>query len=209
MRLWTIQGIEIYEQMQREGIAYCTKPIMGDEPVFVHAYHWMTNQMRKRIGEPPIQNIGYPLWAWYQYNSAKSNKPPKSVNDVPEGVSAYMEIEIPDKDVLLSEFSNWHAVLNECPLSNWKKIDKKTDKLDKEAGRRLTFHEYPIAIQKEIEDSWEAIFDLERRDKDVGRKHKSNRSIQATFWVLKPENIVSVEFLEKRNDVIRQIAYPK
>lgn len=139
----------------------------------------------------------------------KSNKPPKSVNDAPEGVSAYMEIEIPDKDVLLSEFSNWHAVLNECPLSNWKKIDKKTDKLDKEAGRRLTFHEYPIAIQKEIEDSWEAIFDLERRDKDVGRKHKSNRSIQATFWVLKPENIVSVEFLEKRNDVIRQIAYPK
>lgn len=209
MRLWTIQGIEIYEQMQREGIAYCTKPIMGDEPVFVHAYHWMANQMRKRIGEPPIQNIEYPLWAWYQYNSAKSNKPPKSVNDVPEGVSAYMEIEIPDKDVLLSEFSNWHAVLNECPLSNWKKIDKKTDKLDKEAGRRLTFHEYPIAIQKEIEDSWEAIFDLERRDKDVGRKHKSNRSIQATFWVLKPENIVSVEFLEKRNDVIRQIAYPK
>ena len=209
MRLWTIQGIEIYEQMQREGIAYCTKPIMGDEPVFVHAYHWMANQMRKRIGEPPIQNIEYPLWAWYQYNSAKSNKPPKSVNDVPEGVSSYMEIEIPDKDVLLSEFSNWHAVLNECPLSNWKKIDKKTDKLDKEAGRRLTFHEYPIAIQKEIEDSWEAIFDLERRDKDVGRKHKSNRSIQATFWVLKPENIVSVEFLEKRNDVIRQIAYPK
>ena len=195
--------------MQREGIAYCTKPIMGDEPVFVHAYHWMANQMRKRIGEPPIQNIEYPLWAWYQYNSAKSNKPPKSVNDVPEGVSAYMEIEIPDKDVLLSEFSNWNAVLNECPLSNWKKIDKKTDKLDKEAGRRLTFHEYPIAIQKEIEDSWEAIFDLERRDKDVGRKHKSNRSIQATFWVLKPENIVSVEFLEKRNDVIRQIAYPK
>ena len=209
MRLWTIQGIEIYEQMQREGIAYCTKPIMGDEPVFVHAYHWMANQMRKRIGEPPIQNIEYPLWAWYQYNSAKSNKPPKSVNDVPEGVSAYMEIEIPDKDVLLSEFSNWHAVLNECPLSNWKKIDKKTDKLDKEAGRRLTFHEYPIAIQKEIEDSWEAIFDLERRDKDVGRKHKSNRSIQATFWALKPENIVSVEFFEKKNDVLRQIAYPK
>ena len=209
MRLWTIQGIEIYEQMQREGIAYCTKPIMGDEPVFVHAYHWMANQMRKRIGEPPIQNIEYPLWAWYQYNSAKSNKPPKSVNDVPEGVSTYMEIEIPDKDVLLSEFSNWHAVLNECPLSNWKKIDKKTDKLDKEAGRRLTFHEYPIAIQKEIEDSWEAIFDLERRDKDVGRKHKSNRSIQATFWALKPENIVSVEFFEKKNDVLRQIAYPK
>lgn len=26
MRLWTIQGIEIYEQLQRDGVAYCTKP---------------------------------------------------------------------------------------------------------------------------------------------------------------------------------------
>ena len=31
MRLWTIQGIEIYEQMQKEGYAYCTKPSWGDD----------------------------------------------------------------------------------------------------------------------------------------------------------------------------------
>lgn len=209
MRLWTLQGIEIYEQLQREGIAYCTKPSMGDEPIFVRSYHWMADQMRKRIGEPPIKGIEYPLWAWYQYNSAKSKKPPRSLHDAPDGISAYMEIEIPDKEVLLSEFSNWHAVLNECALSGWKKIDKKTDVLDKEAGRRLSFIEYPIEIQKEIEESWEAIFDLDRRDEEVGRKHKSNRSIQATFWALKQEHIVSVEFLEKKGDVIKRIAQPK
>ena len=208
MRLWTLQGIEIYEQLQREGIAYCTKPSMGDEPIFIHAYHWMAEQMRKRIGEPPIKGIEFPMWAWYQYNSAKSNKPPRSIHDVPEGVSVFMEIEIPDRFVLLSEFSNWHAALNECPLSDWKKIDKETDILDKEAGRRLSFNEYPIEIQKSIENSWEAIFDLDRRDKDVGRRHKSNRSIQATFWALKPEYIVSVEILEKKGNVIRQIAQP-
>ena len=26
MRLWTIQRIEIYEQLQRDGMTYCTKP---------------------------------------------------------------------------------------------------------------------------------------------------------------------------------------
>lgn len=84
--------------MQRDGIAYCTKPSMGDEPTFVHAYHWMTEQMRKRIGEPPIKGIEYPLWAWYQYNSAKSNKPPRSLHDACEGISAYIEIEIPERN---------------------------------------------------------------------------------------------------------------
>ena len=117
-----------------------------------------------------------------------------------------MEIEIPDKDVLLSGFGNWHAVLNQCPLSDWKRIEKKTDLLDKEAGRRLEFDEYPLDIQKEIEKSWEAVFDLDRRDKDVGRKHKRNRSIQATFWMLNKEHIISVEYLERKENVIKRIS---
>ena len=67
MRLWTIQGIEIYEQLQREGVAYCTKPAWSEDEKFMKAYHWMAEQMRKRIGEPPIKEIRYPMWAWYQY----------------------------------------------------------------------------------------------------------------------------------------------
>ena len=31
MRLWTIQGIEIYEQLQRDGMAYCTIPAWSDD----------------------------------------------------------------------------------------------------------------------------------------------------------------------------------
>lgn len=205
MRLWTIQGIEIYEQLQREGVAYCTRPAAGDEPVFVRAYRWMAGQMRKRIGEPSVAGIEFPLWAWYQYNSAKSNRPPMSIHDAQEGLSVFMELEIPEKDVLLSEFSNWHAVLNEGPIDNWKKIFRKTDLLDKEFGRRLPFGEYPLEIQEEIERSWEAVFDLDRRDDTVGRKHRRNRSIQATFWLLRPEHVRSVVFLERKGDVLRQI----
>ena len=65
MRLWTLQGIEIYEMLQRDGVAYCTKPSWGDEPQFMRAYHWMADQMRRRIGEPPIKGIEFPMWAWY------------------------------------------------------------------------------------------------------------------------------------------------
>ena len=37
MRLWTIQGIEIYEQLQRDGMAYCTKPTWSDDEKFMKA----------------------------------------------------------------------------------------------------------------------------------------------------------------------------
>ena len=96
-----------------------------------------------------------------------------------------------------------HGVMTK---SLWKPTsDKKTDLLEKEAGKSLDFDDYPLEIQKEIEKSWEAIFDLDRRDKEVGRTHKRNRSIQATFWMLKPENVISVEFLERKGEVVKRI----
>ena len=205
MKLWTIQGIAIYEQLQNNGIAYCTKPSWGDDHAFRRAYHWMAEQMRQRIGEPPVAEIEFPLWAWYQYKSAKNKKPPRSPHNISEGVSAYIEIEIPDNEVLLSDFSSWHSPLNEGPLTDWKRIFKETDRLDKEAGRLLSFDEYPSNIQKDIEKSWEGVFDLDTRNKDLGRTHKRNRSIQATFWALKPEHIISVEFLERKGDVVKNI----
>ena len=38
MRLWAIQGIEIYEQLERDGVTYCTKPSWGDEDNFMYAW---------------------------------------------------------------------------------------------------------------------------------------------------------------------------
>ena len=206
MRLWTIQGIEIYEQLVRDGVAYCTKPIWGDEDKFMYAYRWMVEQMRKRIGESPIDGIEYPMWAWYQYDSAKKNKPPRNQCNIPEGLSVYMEIEMPEDVVVLSDFDEWHLPLNQGPMRNWRKIWKKIDLQDKIAGRNLDFMEYPQNLRQEIEDSWEGIFDLDKRGKRI--RHKRNRSIQATFWALYMENIVSVEFIKRKGDVIKVIFPP-
>ena len=205
MRLWTIQGIKIYEQLKREGIAYCTKPEWGDDELFVYAYQWMAKQMRQRIGEPPIKDIEYPMWAWYQYDSAKRNKPPRSPLEVSEGLSAYMEIELPDNELLLSDFSAWHHVLNQLPLDDYDAISKETHRMADAAGHHLQFAEYDKLLQERIEKSWEAVFDLNRRDDVIGKQHRRNRSIQATFWALKQENIVSVEFLERKGNNIKRV----
>ena len=125
----------------------------------------------------------------------RKNKPPRSPKDVSERVSAYMEIVIPEDEVLLSDFDDWHLPLNRGPVRNWRKIWDKIDMQDKNAGRHLDFMEYPQDLRQEIENSWEGIFDFDRREKGV--RNKRNRSIQATFWALYSENIVSVEFLER------------
>ena len=65
---------------------------------------------------------------------------PRSSRDIPEGIFAYMEVEIPDNQVLLSDFISWHSPLNEGPLNDWKRIFKETDRLDKEAGRCCKKH---------------------------------------------------------------------
>ena len=57
MRLWTIQGIDIYKQLQCEGIAYCTKPSWGDDAKFLYGYHWTAEQMCRRIGEPLVERL--------------------------------------------------------------------------------------------------------------------------------------------------------
>ncbi len=207
MRLWTIQGIEIYEQLKREGLAYCTKPNWGDDSNFIYAYRWMAKQMLQRIGEPPIIGIEYPVWAWYQYESSKKRKPLRSPLDISEGISVYLEIEVPDHNVLLSDFDSWHSVLNQGPIDDWKRIYKIIDAMEKEEGRQLQYEEYPQNLRERIEMSWNAIFDLNRRDDIVGKKHKRNRSIQATFWILKQEYLVSVEFLNREGEIVRTIQY--
>ena len=209
MKLWTIQGIEIYERLKRDGITYCLRPEFGDDLLYANAYKWMAKQMRQRIGEPPLKSIEYPMWAWYQYDSAKRNKPPRSPKDFSEDLSVLMEIEMPEQELLLSDFSTWHHVLNQLPLDDYNSIIKITDDLNKKAGKLLSFDDYDSTLQKRIEKSWEAIFDINRRDVVFGKQHKKNKSIQATFWALREENVVSVEFLESKGDNIKTITYKK
>ncbi len=48
-------------------------------------------------------------------------------------------------------------------------------------------------IRRKIEKGWDRIFDLEREDENLIYGSNSNKSIQATFWELKLEQIVKAE----------------
>ena len=187
MRLWTSQTIEFYNELMEKGIAYCTRVSeFAQENDF--AYHWIAEQTRKRIGEPPMPGIKLPVWAWYQFGSKKKRKPPLSnvVKNNPEGKEISIEFEAPDELVLLSDFQLWHYPLNGWDLCVDKRAAKRIDEYS-----HTDFKEKPEEIQKLIVDSWDLIFDLNFRHKRIVTIHKKNRSIQATLWYIRKEWVIS------------------
>lgn len=114
MILWSIQPEEVFDLIQREGVYHCDihKSRMGDFADM--QYSWLVSQMKKRIGPPP-EGVSFPVWAWYQWR--KDRKKPDLRAERwyygYRGEKFYrLEIDIPDEQVLLSNFALWHVPLN-------------------------------------------------------------------------------------------------
>lgn len=137
------------------------------------AYDWMADQMTKRVGPPPSPDIKYPIWGWQQVGSYKKEHHP-NYNDCggDEDEFVFITANIPNEQVLLSDFMMWHHVLNHCCIPRTKK--EETDN------------------EKRIIKSWELIFDLNTQHWSAN-KIRRNRWIQATFWELKKEWVVKSE----------------
>ena len=186
MKLWTSQPVAFYEELMEKGINYCKHEswMCGE---YLVAYRWMAEQMRERIGEPPLPEIKMPIWAWYQYTSKKKRKPPLSpCNKTQEGKEMMIELEVPDEEVLLSDFELWHGPLNGLLLDN----DRRLRKLY-EPYIHTEFEKRPPEVQQIIKESWVRIFDLNHRDRYYAPMARKNRSIQATLWLVKKEYVVS------------------
>ncbi len=109
-------------------------------------------------------------------------------------------IDIPDEDVLLSDFDLFHYVLNYwyLPLDQ----NDEDDFEEEYAWSGYNLHALKdVKIQTEkimplrlaIEKSWDRIFDLEREDNNLIYGLNSKKSIQATFWQLKREQVKKAE----------------
>lgn len=209
MKLWTIQHINFYNQLQETGVAYTTvRSEMWDDNVW--AYQLMVEQMKVRIGEPPLPEITTPVWAWFQYKSRKKSKPTYHISSPENKTEVMLELEVPDEYVLLSSFVLWHHPLNGWDLSPkkerrmlWNEIDE-FESTHPNAG----FADYPQSLQDKIKQNWSLIFDLKSRDGYYVTQHAKNRSIQATLWLVRKEWVVSAVKMsvdDKKNVRIKTI----
>lgn len=186
MILWTIQPIEIWKMIQDIGVYRCDpKQSSMPEPEFVEKYEWLIRQMKKRVGPPP-EGVVYPVWAWYKQNGMHK-KPDLRGERWGYGPGdedyACIEFEIPDDQVLLSDFDSWHIILNNGLFSD----------SEEEADRKDAYYDsLPAAEQKAYkEKNWEKVFDVTPFENDWTRR---GNWVQATIWELRKDMIRNVRF---------------
>jgi hypothetical protein len=181
MRLWTVQDKAAYDDLYEKGILRCDTALaewLKDDD-FKRSYDWLVTQMKERIGEPP-SGVEYPIWAWYLL-SGKNVKPDLRRMEFRnyEGEQYVIEAEIPDKDVLLSDEEMWHLVLNDGYFS-----DAPDDDDDAIEAADKWFDSLPTDEQECVKrESWKRVFDKSFCPRDF---------VQATFWELRQDKIVSV-----------------
>lgn len=204
MKLWTVQPEEVYNELKNNNIYFCKEKqspyLYNDdgtkENIFYNAYDWLAKKMTEIIGPPP-ENIHFPVWAWYRYDwQEKPFSLEEAAKDISNDKNYYLlEIEVPENEVLLSDFDAWHYVLN-----NWYIDDSmneiESDKISNE------FKKLPMQKQEELtKESWNKIFDISKFENDW---KVQGRYVQATFWELKPKYIKSVQYIppiDKKNEL--------
>lgn len=189
MRVWTIQPPEVVDILNNEGVFRCDEELSVNYADFYDAYNWLVNEMdNKGIVHP--EGATLPMWAWH--TRAWKNKKPDLRN---AGLgekgkkSVCLELEIPDEEVLLSDFTAWHYVLNNMWFDDsededeWKKLILWYDSLEVEERDRLR------------RESWQRIFDVSPAKTDW---YSRGEYVQATFWEIRKEMVKDIHYFTAR-----------
>ncbi len=191
-KLWTIQDEQAWHSLNSQGVLKTT--FCHIDPDYLEGYTWLKKQMTDRIG-PPESKDQFPVWAWYQCHYADKKKPDLRTSGLlPKGEIGYrIEIEKKQEDILLSDFQLWHFPLayKSYIADNEEAALLFEEALVKKYGTD-SYAALPRHIQTEIEQSWEKIFDM-HYDEEYATVTFDKKSIQATFWELRREEIVKVD----------------
>lgn len=182
MKLVTFQTEAAFNKLQRKGYLIGTKKYII--PDFLKAYDWLRKQMNDKIGPSPLPDQ-YPIWAWYQgedFDNLEARCEEIEIGH--RGVR--LEIEIDEKQVLLSDFETWHMVLNNSYLAI---SEEDYDRFEDESKVNSD-------TTDRIEKSWERIFDLDQIVDENWISPKEKKTIQATFWKLELNQIKNVKWLD-------------
>lgn len=198
--LWTILTEAALAVLEREGRLVSRVDLV--DPDWLEAYRWMAHQMERRL-EVTRGGATLPIWAWFQYDSARRPRPDlRRSGHLPSGTPGFLvEFEAPTGSYLLSDFEGWHSVLNRWYLAA---SDADDDRFHLERERRglsrldELHDDLPDDLHRERERSWERIFDLEARAWFADSLPLEERSIQATLWQLDRERICSIRSFTAR-----------
>lgn len=192
VKLWSIQDENGWKELNSKGILIAKEEFVP--PEFKKGYDWLKIQMTQRIGKPK-NSRQYPIWAWFQHDTKDKKRPDlRSTGHLPKGKVGYrIEIEKDLKEIVLSDFVLWHWPL--CYMGLITNSEKEIIEFEKEFGIISSFDDFnilPKSIKNKIEKSWEKIFNI-NFDLKYYTLPFDEKSIQATFWELKREEVIKVD----------------
>jgi len=149
--LWTIQDAGAWERCRRTGI------LRADGrracAAYRYEYRWLRCQAESRLAG---YSGGALLWAWLR--PKPDLRRGSHMSEGRRGVR--IEFVVPADRILCSDFSAWHCVLNRGYLALSEAEDDAWDR--SLTARGLDWRHLPPAETRELEKSWERIFDLDR-----------------------------------------------
>lgn len=182
-----IASADFWQKLQRDGRLFCDPELIYAD--FQTAYDWMRKQMAKRL---PDYQGHYPWWAWVQWEAGRP-RPDLRARRLhggfePGSQCVRLELDVPEREVLCSDFGEWHIVLNDGYNS--------LNEAESDAWYQLPPEQQTREAQ---EASWERIFDLEHTGADPEWAGESGR-IQAVFEVLRLADVRRVTHFRARPD---------
>lgn len=187
MKLWMIASANLWQELKQEGQLF-SDPAKSHLKLFERAYEWMRCQMAKRL--PGFQGHS-PWWAWAQWK-VEHPRPDLRARRLhggfaPGSLCVRMELELPEHEVLCSDFALWHVILNDGHIS--------LNETEADAWDRLLPE---LQTREVLEASWERIFDLERRGADPKWMGSTAKEVQAVFETLRLIDVRQVTYFRAR-----------
>ncbi len=192
MKVWTIQTPDVLTKLERDGVWHADASHV--EASWQNAYQWMTEQLAQRAGPPP-RGVTTPIWVWRQWRNAERPIPDlRATGHLPRGERGVrLELDVDPGRVLLSDFEQWHYVLNYWYLPRVVAEGERFERLVR--SRDMSFYQTkPLPdpdLHAQIVASWERCFDLDWYNRSLSAK-RSEKMIQGVMWTLRIEDVCRV-----------------
>ena len=181
--LWSIQAEEMWHQALQSGVLRADPSYI--EPFWIQPYSWIEKQMTKRIGPPP-EGVIHPIWAWYSYKKILGKPDLRCYHVQPGKKCVLLKIEIDSSQVLLTDFDDWHIVLN---TGDEESIANECTVLENDF-MPIEEVEFPWEVRGEnVAKPWEGI--IQPLDSKL-------HYVQATTWEIKIDQVKKVRYFTGR-----------
>ena len=160
MRLWTIQSVDVYDQVMSTGgysVNLDHPESLGRE--YKDAYAWLRG---KAVERGLVDNGRGMIWSWYRRGALHRKPDVRTLRktNMPGSLLCCLTLEVPDDKVLLMDSNQWCCRLNgsacmtaEEEAMDWEELDRHLNAiwaLPEEDQRKYT------------ESTWDLIFDTSR-----------------------------------------------